>query len=115
MWNGIIDFKAMSERVDGDVDLLQEIIKIFLSRYPNVVARIGQAITAADSKSLEAEAHNLRGYLVSLHAKRSSEVVLELEMKGRLNDFLGAGEIFSKLKRELELLNPLLTKTLTNP
>jgi len=104
----IVDIDAVMERLNGDSELLAEIVGIFLDRCSEATARIQRAIVSQDTKALEAGAHTLRGYLVSLYAERASEIALELEIKGRLNDSVGIRYLFSKLEEEIELLKPML-------
>jgi len=104
----IVDIDALKERVDGDMDLLADVAGMFLARSGEALACIQHAIISQDTKALEATAHNLRGYLVSLHAGRASEVALQLEMKGRLNDCVGVRYMYSKLEEEIGLLKPVL-------
>ena len=106
--SSIVDLDALQERVAGDMDLISEIVNIFFSRYPEAIARVREAAVSENHKNLEAAAHNLRGYLVTFHAKRSAEAASELETMGRSGNMTGAGKAFEKLEREIELLMPLL-------
>jgi HPt (histidine-containing phosphotransfer) domain-containing protein len=106
--SSIVDLGALQERVGGDMDLISEIVKIFFSCYPEAISRVRDAVVSENPKSLEAAAHNLRGYLVTFHAKRAAAAGAELETMGRSGDMTGAGEAFEKLEREIELLMPLL-------
>ncbi len=104
----VIDMKALNQRVDGDRDLLSEIVELFLEQSPRAMSNIQIAIISQDTRMLEAAAHGLRGYLVSLHAERAAEIALQLELKGRLNDCVGIRYIFSKLEEEISLLSSIL-------
>src|SRR5437773_3583071 len=105
----ILDLDALRERTGGDAELLADIVHIFLNSYPPVMAKIQQAIVSSDYRGLERAAHNLRGYLVDIHASRASETARELEIKGRTRDCKDAETLFSKLEREMVLLPPMLT------
>jgi HPt (histidine-containing phosphotransfer) domain-containing protein len=104
----IIDIEAVRERLNHDDELLADIVGIFLDHCQEALATIQRDIISQDTKALEASAHTLRGYLVSLHAERASETALQLEIKGRLNDCVGIRYLFSKLEEEIEQLKPLL-------
>ena len=112
MNNVIINMQALEDRVGGDTELLAEIIQIFFDRSPDVMASMRRAIGSQDAKSLETTAHSLRVYLVNFHAERASDTALELEIKGRQNDWLSTEETFSSLERDMELLQPRLTAIL---
>jgi len=110
-----VDVDALIERVDGDMDLLADIAGIFLERSGEALTCIQRAIISQDAKALETAAHSLRGYLVSLHAGRASEIALQLEMKGRLDDCVGVRYMYSKLEEEIELLKPVLADCIATP
>src|SRR5438270_353402 len=104
----IFDIDALKERMGGNIDLLADVARIFLERSAEDLAGIQRAIISEDSKALEAAAHGLRGCLVSLHAGRASEVALQLEMKGRLNDCVGVRYMYSRLEEEIKLFSQQL-------
>jgi HPt (histidine-containing phosphotransfer) domain-containing protein len=105
----IVDIEALKTRVAGDSTLLTDIVHIFLASYREAMAKTRQAIVSSDCPGLEKAAHNLRGYLVNLHAKRASSVAMELELRGRRRDPMDAEALFSRLEREMVLLVPTLT------
>jgi HPt (histidine-containing phosphotransfer) domain-containing protein len=98
----------LEKRVDGNRELISEILRIFFDRYPEVIARVRQAVVSKDSKGLERAAHSLRGYLVHFHAKRAAEIALELEINGCIGEVVDAEENWARLEHELDLLMPLL-------
>ena len=106
--SSVIDLGALGQRVGGDMQLLGEIVDLFLNRYAALLTTIRQAIASRDFKTLEKTAHSLRGYLVNFYAKPASEAARLLEVKGRLSDAGGVEETLSNLEREIELLLPLL-------
>lgn len=108
MDSSIIDLGALSERVGSNTELIREIVQMFFDRYPAIMAKARQAVTARHFKEVERAAHSIRGYLVNFHAKRASEAARALEIKGRLSDVSGIEEAFTRLQDEIELLARLL-------
>ncbi|HYE72506.1 MAG TPA: response regulator, partial [Blastocatellia bacterium] len=57
----LIDLSELRRCAEGDEDLVQEIIKVFLVDAPSRLARLSKAIASGDSKAVEYEAHTLMG------------------------------------------------------
>jgi PAS domain S-box-containing protein len=92
------------ERIEGDEELLNEIVGLYLDDCPEIVFRIEEAVKGEDSESLERAAHNLKGALKNLGADASSEIAEELERCGRERDLGGVKDLYERLKIELEHL-----------
>jgi two-component system sensor histidine kinase/response regulator len=56
-----VDVARLLNFTEGNMDLLQHIIRLFLQKYPHMLAEIRQAIVQNDSAYLERAAHNLKG------------------------------------------------------
>ena len=103
----VIDIDVLMERVDGD-RALAEIAALFLERSGRSMEAIELAIVSHDLRALETSVHELRGCLTSLCARRSSDLALELESKGRMRDAVGIRYLFCKLEEEIDRLKPIL-------
>jgi CheY-like chemotaxis protein len=97
----VFDDKAVMEYVGGDVELLEKIVAIFLSEYPDRLGDIRKAIVDQDAKKLEFAAHSLKGSLANLFAQRSAEQAGKLEQMGRESSFAGAEGACAALEKEL--------------
>jgi signal transduction histidine kinase/DNA-binding response OmpR family regulator len=67
----------------GDLNLLQQIIRIFLENLPTQIEQIEQAIKNKDAKNLEISAHAIKGSVANFGANQAQEFALELEEMGR--------------------------------
>jgi HPt (histidine-containing phosphotransfer) domain-containing protein len=105
----LLDEESLLARVDGDLELLKEIIQEFLDERPNMVAAIRDALADKDAKAAERAAHSLKGALGVLGATSASEAALALEALGRGGDLTGSQEAWDKLQEELDRLEPALT------
>ena len=68
---GIIHRDALLERVGGDMDLLRELVDLFMDDSLRLVDRISKAVTSKDADELEKAAHGLKGSVLNFGAKTS--------------------------------------------
>jgi two-component system, sensor histidine kinase and response regulator len=105
----VFDRNAVLARVEGDRELLRELVTLFLDESPGLLSEIQQSIARRDGKALERAAHTLKGSVGNFGAKRSYDVALKLEMMGRAADFTNAQEAFAQLQEEIVGLDNALT------
>jgi two-component system sensor histidine kinase/response regulator len=98
--NEVFDKDEVMERVDGDIELLMEMIELFISDYPRLMSNIKNSITQKDSKELARNAHTLKGSVGNFAANSVYDTALTLEIMGRNNDISDAGEAYIKLEKE---------------
>ncbi|MBZ5542911.1 MAG: PAS domain S-box protein [Acidobacteriia bacterium] len=106
----LLDIQALLARLEGDADLLAEMVELFIADCPSRLRAIREAIARGDSKSLESAAHALKGSVGNFLAKRAQEAAWKLEVLGRQADLGRAEEAFRTLEAEIEQLNPALKK-----
>ncbi len=112
----IIDREAILERVDNDVDLLKEIVDLFLVDSSALLDKVETAIAQNDGKTLTQVAHRLKGSVGSFSAPKAFELALSLETMGKAGTLTGAEEVYSALKRTIaELKTALLKFVQENP
>jgi CheY-like chemotaxis protein len=100
----VFDRQAVLERVDGDKELLQEIVDLFLAEAPELLSTIRESIACRDSITLEHVAHSLKGTVSSLGAGAAREAALRLEIVGRSGDLQNAEVARVELEREITSL-----------
>lgn len=103
-----LDESLALSRVGGDVDLLKEVIELFLDDYPSTLEKIKSAVAASDASALEHSAHSLKGSVSTFGASRAFEAAFTLEKQGRSRDLTGATEGLFQLEQALEALRPEL-------
>ena len=96
--------------LDGDRDLLMEIMEIFRAEAPAMLVRLRQAIDRNDAAELQQAAHALRGSLLSLGAVEVADAALGLENLGRQGSTDGASSSFSNLETQVKQLSGLFAK-----
>ena len=103
-----LDEALALSRVGGDVDLLKEVIGLFLDDYPDTFDKIKGAIAASDAAALEHYAHSLKGSVSTFGAGPAFEAAFALERQGRERDLRGATEGAVQLEQALLALRPEL-------
>lgn len=103
-----LDESLALSRVGGDVELLKEVIELFLIDYPETFEKIKSAVDGSDANALEHHAHSLKGSVSTFGAGPAFEAAFALEKQGRERDLRGAKEGLSRLERALAALRPEL-------
>lgn len=96
------------ERVGGDVELMREIVGLFLEEGPMRMTEIREAIDHEDAPALTKAAHTLKGAVSVFGAGRSREAALRLEQLGRTGDLVQVEEGFRNLESAMTELLPAL-------
>ena len=78
-----IDTASALARVEGDVELLKELVALFLTDLPEMLTSLREAVTAGDANAIERAAHRLKGSVGNFAAQPAFEAALKLEVLGR--------------------------------
>ena len=103
-----LDESVALSRVGGDVELLREVIGLFLDDYPQSLDMIRDAVARGDQSSLERHAHSLKGSVSTFGAQEAYEAALALEKQGRTGDLAEAQDGLHRLEHALASLRPEL-------
>jgi CheY-like chemotaxis protein len=101
-------YDAILRRVEGDHELLQEIIGMFFSETPQLLATIQESIARSDGKALQQTAHSLKGVVSSFDAQTARDAALRLEVVGRTEDWGTAESAWAQLEKEIAHLTHAL-------
>ncbi|MDR3708790.1 MAG: response regulator [Capsulimonadaceae bacterium] len=104
----VFDVNAALNRVEGDHELILELIELFFEQSPALMAEIQTAIEKNDTNQLYKSAHSLKGSAANFSATAAYEAALRLEMIGRGGDMAEADEAFTRLEREILTLTSAL-------
>jgi two-component system, sensor histidine kinase and response regulator len=95
-------------RVDGDEDLLKEIIEVFAEEYPGWIADLRAAIAAADAPWVRRAAHTIKGAVDNCGAGSAFDAAFRLERMAGEGRLAGADEAVAALDQEIQRLLPAL-------
>jgi two-component system, sensor histidine kinase and response regulator len=104
----VFNLSKALDRVEGDLELLQEMADLFLEECPHMVEEIDHAITAGDAQALQHAAHTLKGSVSNFAADKATEASFALEKMGRQQDLACAATALATLTQELGRLTPVL-------
>lgn len=101
-----LDVALALSRVGGDVELLKEVVDLFLDDYPSTFEKIKSAVENRDSTALEHHAHSLKGSVSTFGAQRAFDAAFTLEKQGRSGDLASAPANLEELEKALGDLRP---------
>lgn len=105
---GAFDKAAALARVEGDEELLRELVELFLGDCARLLADVRAAIEQGDAGQLYRAAHTLKGAASNFVAPGVTAAALALETQGR-NGILGeAPQAFQTLTARLDELKHAL-------
>jgi signal transduction histidine kinase/DNA-binding response OmpR family regulator/HPt (histidine-containing phosphotransfer) domain-containing protein len=88
--------------VGGDLPLLKDLIKSFLTECPVLLIQLRAAATGGDGRALHLAAHTIKGALNLFGAQAAWDEAQRLELMGRQNDFAQAQEACAAVERQVE-------------
>ncbi len=104
----ILDRAAILARVGHDVELLKDLVSVFLDECPKLLGNVRAAVKAGDSHKLKLAAHTLKGAVSNFSTWPAFEAALRLETMGHTGDLVHAAEGLAALEAALARLEPAL-------
>ncbi|HWY85730.1 MAG TPA: response regulator [Gemmataceae bacterium] len=111
----LLDSAALLERVDGDLNVLHELVDIFLDDSPRLLAEIHAALDAQDADRLKVAAHTLKGAAGNFGAKSTVSAALRLEKLAADSNFLDARALLETLNTTVHRLRAALAELKREP
>lgn len=111
MTGSVIDGEQLAnllDLMDGDADLVVEVIDLFLEDAPQRIAGIVAAIDAGEPDSLMRAAHSLKGSSANVGAKALTGLCANLEQRGRNGSVAGAAALSNSMRREFDAVRTAL-------
>jgi signal transduction histidine kinase len=103
-----VDRDTLLDRLGGDSQLLSELIEIYLSQSPSLLAAAQRALQEKNGRDLARVAHTIKGSAGNFSARATLETAERLEAFAEEGDFSRAQEAMSALDREMERLGRAL-------
>ena len=105
----LIDRASLLERVEGDQELLTEMIQIFKEEAPMLMTAMSEALKSGDWVVLERSTHSLKGAVSNLSSKTVANVALKLEQDAQKKDLESAKKNLGEVERVMKMLLPALS------
>lgn len=105
---GTLDRSALLGRVEGDMELLGDLIELFKGDSLRQIAAIREAIDKQQSDAVRRAAHTLKGTCGSLGAPEAAATALELEKLAAAGDLSHAHDTLRLLEEQIQRAGRLL-------
>lgn len=109
---GLIDRGDALDRLDGDEELLDELLRIFRDDAPAMLRRLEETGAGLDDHALERAAHSVKGASATISARSVSAFAADVERLAREGRRDEARARLPELRRELERLHHALDAAL---
>ena len=104
--------QSVLERVEGDLELLTELVEMFPECAEETLAELSEACARRDAHAARAAAHTLKGMCANLALEQSAQLAKSLELASIAAQWDQCAELLSALRgevqREYELLASLV-------
>jgi HPt (histidine-containing phosphotransfer) domain-containing protein len=100
----LFDQAVLLERLDGDLELLREVVQIFAGDAPRLLGELHEALDQGDADRVGRVAHTLKGSLALFGAHAATGAARELEMLGRNGNLAQGKEAAASLAHQIDAL-----------
>src|SRR6266849_8404298 len=104
----ILDLDGVLARLDGDQDLLRELIDLYLEDSPRMLQEVRAAVALNNPGKLKIAAHTLKGAVGNFGAQAAVHAAQQLESMSKNLDLSQAPAILAGLEESLTQLRPAL-------
>jgi two-component system, sensor histidine kinase and response regulator len=111
----VIDKKELMDMIDNNVDLLKELIRLYMDNLPKLMSQIKDGVSKKDAALIEHPAHALKGMSYNITAQKIAAAAMTLEKMGRSRELSQAEEMYAILEKEAEILKKVLNEFSQNP
>ncbi len=101
---GVLDRIELLARVEGDRQLLKELVRLFSEERPALLDAMEAALRDGDAQELARAAHKAKGAFGNLSAPLALQAAGELEMLARHGELALATDVFLRLRTQVERL-----------
>ncbi len=98
------------KKIYDDEEVLKETVKIFLEEAHQTIELLADAISAKDSNNVKMHAHKLKGLARHVAARKLSDMLYDLETKGRKEELEGSETLFDDIRTEFDKLISFLSQ-----
>ena len=103
-----LDPEALLEHVQGDRELLAEIIRLFRDETPALLRSLREAVERGDSSAISRASHTLKGSLGNFSSGPAYQTAKKMDELARTGDAAAAGEMLPALEMEVGRLQSAL-------
>jgi len=97
----IVDREKLLEQTGGDVDLLRQVVEVFLEEKASMLGAVRAAVERGDAAEIAQAAHRVKGTCVTLAARLAGEAAAQLEREGRAGELDHVRGLFDLLEERV--------------
>lgn len=105
-----VDLNWALEVVDGDSDLLRDVVEMFSEEYPEHIEASITALAQQNTPGVERAAHRLKGILGNVGGLRARDLAQRLETMGEESELVGGAVVLEELAVEIERVVTFFSK-----
>ena len=108
---GVVDVDSLKEEFEDELEILEEIIQVFLDTYGEKVQKIDDGFRDNDLSQVEFFSHNLKGAVSNFHANGLVAIMKDLEFAAKDSNGNVAQEKWAMAKPQMmECIESLKTQ-----
>ena len=107
--HGDLNWSAALETMEGDRELLIDIVNLILEGWPDLLQQLEEAVSNSDAQVVQLAAHTIGGTMRTFLAEELTNTAARLEELGRSSELGGASELLSALKKQMKAITKELT------
>ncbi len=100
--DSILDLAEAMSNMDGDAELLQEIVEIFLEAAESQLDSIDQSIQSQNTNAVAIQAHAMKGGASNFCACKFVAAAMKLELLAKGGNLDGAERVLAKMRAGYE-------------
>ena len=106
--DSVMNLAEAMDNMDGDAELLQEIVTIFMETGHEQMAALANSIAAGEVKDVAIKAHGMKGGASNFCARKFVASALRLELLAKTGTLDGAGPLLDAMKANYAELEELV-------
>jgi HPt (histidine-containing phosphotransfer) domain-containing protein len=99
------------ERLDGDEELLRDILEIYVEDVPRLIEKIKKAHEQNDAELVDREGHTLKGASANIGAPALRETAYQIEKAGKAGDLEGVDALIDRVEKDFDELKSVLAQS----
>ncbi len=107
--HSVLDLNTAMSNLDGDVELLSEIVEIFMETSAEQIESLRAAIRAQDIQTVTIDSHGMKGGASNFCATAFVEAALALELQAKSGSLEGAEDLLDKMVEHLNELHEVMS------
>ena len=106
--DSVMNLAEAMGNMDGDVELLQEIVTIFMETGREQMAALDAGVAAGDAKGVAIKAHGMKGGASNFCARKFVAAALRLELQAKSGNLDGAPALLDEMSASFAELEELV-------